>query len=225
MREYFTYGSVRGAAGNGGPYRDRLRLTGSSLLRRPPGGEHQLDGFPSRHSDFDAKFSGARSSINDLRIEQVFGIYERALGGSFRDRDCLTKLAGSFDVVDTAPHDAHRGQDRTILSLFPAIADANGAAVVKLHGTRDDFGKGIVHLCVYANGSEVRGAIVPQEVSEARFAVYPSLPTKPVSNCILAARSRYRRGGNWIRKGRDREYDRGSVQLPQMVGYSQSGHR
>jgi hypothetical protein len=23
MREYFTYGSVRGAAGNGGPYRDR----------------------------------------------------------------------------------------------------------------------------------------------------------------------------------------------------------
>ena len=27
MREYFTYGSVRGAAGNGGPYRDRLRLT------------------------------------------------------------------------------------------------------------------------------------------------------------------------------------------------------
>ncbi len=22
MREYFTYGSVRGAAGNGGPYRD-----------------------------------------------------------------------------------------------------------------------------------------------------------------------------------------------------------
>ena len=27
MREYFTYGSVRGAAGDGGPYRDRLRLT------------------------------------------------------------------------------------------------------------------------------------------------------------------------------------------------------
>jgi len=26
MREYFTYGSVRGAAGNGGPYRVRLRL-------------------------------------------------------------------------------------------------------------------------------------------------------------------------------------------------------
>ncbi len=24
MREYFTYGSVRGAAGNGGPYRDRV---------------------------------------------------------------------------------------------------------------------------------------------------------------------------------------------------------
>ncbi len=24
MREYFTYGSVRGAAGNGGPYRDPL---------------------------------------------------------------------------------------------------------------------------------------------------------------------------------------------------------
>ena len=23
MREYFTYGSVRGATGNGGPYRDR----------------------------------------------------------------------------------------------------------------------------------------------------------------------------------------------------------
>ncbi len=26
MREYFTYGSVRGAAGNGGPYRDNLFL-------------------------------------------------------------------------------------------------------------------------------------------------------------------------------------------------------
>jgi hypothetical protein len=25
MREYFTYGSVRGAAGNGGPYRDPAR--------------------------------------------------------------------------------------------------------------------------------------------------------------------------------------------------------
>jgi hypothetical protein len=25
MREYFTYGSVRGAAGNGGPYRVRSR--------------------------------------------------------------------------------------------------------------------------------------------------------------------------------------------------------
>ena len=24
MREYFTYGSVRGAASDGGPYRDRL---------------------------------------------------------------------------------------------------------------------------------------------------------------------------------------------------------
>ncbi len=27
MREYFMYGSVRGAAGNGGPYRDRPALT------------------------------------------------------------------------------------------------------------------------------------------------------------------------------------------------------
>ena len=26
MREYFTYGSVRGAAGNGGPYRDPRRI-------------------------------------------------------------------------------------------------------------------------------------------------------------------------------------------------------
>jgi len=40
MREYFTYGSVRGAAGNGGPYRDshatiRLLLGASwrSVLR------------------------------------------------------------------------------------------------------------------------------------------------------------------------------------------------
>ena len=32
MREYFTYGSVRGAAGNGGPYRDRVRLKGRSAL-------------------------------------------------------------------------------------------------------------------------------------------------------------------------------------------------
>ena len=24
MREYFTYGSVRGGASNGGPYRDRI---------------------------------------------------------------------------------------------------------------------------------------------------------------------------------------------------------
>ena len=31
MREYFTYGSVRGAAGNGGPYRDRLRLKSSAI--------------------------------------------------------------------------------------------------------------------------------------------------------------------------------------------------
>jgi hypothetical protein len=34
MREYFTYGSVRRAAGNGGPYRDRrssvMRHRGSS---------------------------------------------------------------------------------------------------------------------------------------------------------------------------------------------------
>jgi len=27
MREYFTYGSVRGAASNGGPYRVRVRFT------------------------------------------------------------------------------------------------------------------------------------------------------------------------------------------------------
>ena len=27
MREYFTYGSVRGAASNGRPYRDRRRLS------------------------------------------------------------------------------------------------------------------------------------------------------------------------------------------------------
>jgi hypothetical protein len=29
MREYFTYGSVRGAAGNGGPYRDPCPGSGS----------------------------------------------------------------------------------------------------------------------------------------------------------------------------------------------------
>ena len=33
MREYFTYGSVRGAAGNGGPYRDRVRLKSLSKNR------------------------------------------------------------------------------------------------------------------------------------------------------------------------------------------------
>jgi len=31
MREYFTYGSVRGAAGNGGPYRDRHLFPGRYL--------------------------------------------------------------------------------------------------------------------------------------------------------------------------------------------------
>ena len=30
MRENFTYGSVRGAAGNGGPYRDRRYATKES---------------------------------------------------------------------------------------------------------------------------------------------------------------------------------------------------
>ena len=33
MREYFTYGSVRGAAGDGGPYRDRQ--TAHSCRHRP----------------------------------------------------------------------------------------------------------------------------------------------------------------------------------------------
>lgn len=38
MRKYFTYGSVRGAAGNGGPYRDRLRFTSAkvSAIRLAP---------------------------------------------------------------------------------------------------------------------------------------------------------------------------------------------
>jgi len=31
MREYFTYGSVRGAAGNGGPYRDRISGQSATL--------------------------------------------------------------------------------------------------------------------------------------------------------------------------------------------------
>jgi hypothetical protein len=34
MREYFTYGSVRGAAGNGGPYRDRHGEIGHLFLER-----------------------------------------------------------------------------------------------------------------------------------------------------------------------------------------------
>jgi hypothetical protein len=34
MREYFTYGSVRGAAGNGGPYRDPHIQIGHSFLER-----------------------------------------------------------------------------------------------------------------------------------------------------------------------------------------------
>ena len=37
MREYFTYGSVRGAAGNGGPYRARVAVvTNANVLRRYP---------------------------------------------------------------------------------------------------------------------------------------------------------------------------------------------
>jgi hypothetical protein len=37
MREYFTYGSVRGAAGDGGPYRDPKR-----------GGERTRFGYAKR---------------------------------------------------------------------------------------------------------------------------------------------------------------------------------
>ena len=33
MREYFTYGSVRGAASDGGPYRDRLAAQNSRVSR------------------------------------------------------------------------------------------------------------------------------------------------------------------------------------------------
>ena len=32
MREYFTYGSVRGAAGNGGPYRVRVSAKLQSVI-------------------------------------------------------------------------------------------------------------------------------------------------------------------------------------------------
>ena len=34
MREYFTYGSVRGAAGNGGPYRDNVATMLPSIIKR-----------------------------------------------------------------------------------------------------------------------------------------------------------------------------------------------
>ena len=51
MRENFTYGSVRGAASNGGPYRDRRSAT--TVTYPPPA----VLSFDCRHDAIDANLS------------------------------------------------------------------------------------------------------------------------------------------------------------------------
>ena len=59
MREFRTYGSVRGALSNGRPYRDHVSPVSAEVVKSPRMRDLANDGVASRATESDA-FAGSR---------------------------------------------------------------------------------------------------------------------------------------------------------------------
>src|SRR5262249_35522980 len=116
--------------------------TGSTRSR---GRQQPLDGFPVGHAQCDAESLGLRRGVHDLGVEQALGIDQRFFRRAAGDGDRLAELGGGLHVVDAAADDAGRGQDGAVLALVPAVAHADGAAVLELNGSGNGARQGVGH--------------------------------------------------------------------------------
>jgi hypothetical protein len=80
------------------------------------GTEQDLDDLASRHADVNAQLAGARREIDDLRLEQIFGIDQGFHRRAARDGDGLPELASRPHIVKSAADQSGFGQNHTVLA-------------------------------------------------------------------------------------------------------------
>src|SRR5438105_15002801 len=99
-----------------------------------------------------------------------------------RDGDRLAKLGSSFHVIDTTTHQAGLGQNGAVLALLPAIADANGTAVLELNGSGNRPRQWIVHiLSPHDRSQKLRLAQAIHAPSHEQFSSHSGSAAKTVS--------------------------------------------
>lgn len=100
-----------------------------------------------------------------FRIEQIFRLSQRLSRSPLTNGDGLTEFGRRLQIVNTAAHDPGGGQDRAVLSLMPAVTDADGCPVLKTQFAAAGTGKCIAvrHRVLRLAGStpvgrlEIRG--------------------------------------------------------------------
>ena len=111
----------------------------------------------------DAQLLGLRGGIYDFRLEQVLGLDQRLLRRAAGDGQGLAELGRRLDVVDAAADQAGLGEERAVLPLMPAVADANGAAIPKLDRPRGCAWERFVHSGSHNRSLEIgAGRFIPK---------------------------------------------------------------
>src|SRR5262249_17327044 len=78
-------------------------------------------------------------------VEEIFGIDEGVLRSATGDGDGLAELRRRLHIINAAADQAGFGHDRAILALVPAVAEADGAAVLELDRPADRSRQWIAH--------------------------------------------------------------------------------
>src|SRR5205807_9365233 len=92
---------------------------------RPLRPEKQFHGLLAGHADLDAQGLRLGRGVDDLRVEQVFRLDQRAGRRPPADRHRLVEVGRRGAVVDAAADPPGTGEDGAILPAVPAIADAD----------------------------------------------------------------------------------------------------
>jgi len=103
-----------------------------AVPRRRRRRQQQFDRLAPAHADRDAERLGLGRRVHDLGVEQVFGVDERLLRRSAGDGDGLAEFRGRLHVVDAAADQPGFGQDGAVLTLAPAVADADGLSLIHI---------------------------------------------------------------------------------------------
>src|SRR5262249_49495140 len=108
---------------------------------------------------------------DDAGVKQVFRVDQGVLRRAAGNRHGLAELGGGLHVVDATADQAGLGQDHTVLAFAPAVADADGTAILERNRSADRAWKRMVHgkspgviLCVALCTWNTRGSKQPGRV-------------------------------------------------------------